>query len=271
MTDFLCLGSGSSGNSYLLKNGNTCILIDAGIGIRTLKKTLKEYGFPLDHIDAVLITHDHADHIKAVGHLANDHNKPIYATEMVHMGINRNYCISSKLTSKHQHTVNKGQATQIGNFLVTPFEVSHDSTDCVGYKIEAEGITFCLITDCGHITAQVAQAVSEAQYLVIESNHEESMVQSGPYPAYLKSRILSNQGHLSNRQCADALVSYATPLLRHVWLCHLSEENNHPELAKKTVDQILRSNGIVVGKDFEVEVLKRKTPSGPFLLQEDHI
>ncbi len=266
MIEFLSLGSGSSGNSYLLKTENSGILIDAGISIRNLKKSLKEYGFSLDHINAVFVTHDHADHIKAVGHLANDHEKPIYATELVHMGINRNYCISSKLTAKHQCIVNKEQQTVIGDFTVTAFEVSHDSTDCVGYKIEAEDITFCVITDCGQITHQVAQAISVANYLVIEANHEESMLASGPYPAYLKGRILSGQGHLSNKQCADALVSYATPELRHVWLCHLSEENNHPELARKTIDQVLRSNGLIIGKDFEVEVLKRKTPSGVYFL-----
>lgn len=266
MLEFLCLGSGSSGNCYLLKTENTGILIDAGIGIRQLKKSLKEYGFSLDHIDAVLITHDHADHIKAVGHLANDFNKPVYATELVHLGINRNYCTTSKLTVEHQRVVCKRVETQIGDFTVKPYEVSHDSTDCVGYRIETMGITFCIITDCGVVTRQVAEAISAANYLVIEANYEESMLQSGPYPAYLKGRIQSEKGHLSNHQCAEALVNHATPELRHVWLCHLSEENNHPELARKTVDQILRSNGIVTGKDFELEVLKRKTPSGVYTL-----
>lgn len=266
MLEFLCLGSGSSGNCYLLRTENSGILIDAGIGIRLLKKTLKEYGFTLDHIDAVLITHDHADHIKAVGHLANDFNKPVYATELVHLGINRNYCTTSKLTPEHQRIVCKGRETQIGDFTIKPYEVSHDSTDCVGYRIEANGITFCIITDCGVVTNHVAEAISAANYLVIEANYEESMLQSGPYPAYLKGRIQSEKGHLSNHQCADALVQYATPDLKHVWLCHLSEENNHPELARKTVDQILRNNGIVAGKDFELEVLKRKTPSGVYTL-----
>lgn len=266
MLEFLCLGSGSSGNCYLLKTGNSGILIDAGIGIRQLKKSLKEYGFSLDHIDAVLITHDHADHIKAVGHLANDFNKPVYATELVHLGINRNYCTTSKLTAKHQRIMCKGTETQIGDFTIKPYEVSHDSTDCVGYRIETMGTTFCIITDCGVVTHQVAEAISAANYLVIEANYEESMLQSGPYPAYLKGRIQSEKGHLSNHQCAEALANHATPELKHVWLCHLSEENNHPELARKTVDQVLRSNGIVAGKDFELEVLKRKTPSGVYIL-----
>ncbi len=266
MIEFLCLGSGSSGNSYFLKTPNSGILIDAGIGIRQMKKSLKEHGFSLDLVDAVFITHDHADHIKAVGHLANDFDKPIYATELVHLGINRNYCITSKLTPEHQRIVSKGQTTQFGGFSITPFEVSHDSTDCVGYRIEAEGVVFCIVTDCGVVTPQVADAITQANYLVIEANHEESMLQNGPYPAYLKGRIQSEKGHLGNRQCAQALVSYATPNLRYVWLCHLSEENNHPELARKTIDQMLRENGIIAGKDFGLEVLKRKTPSGVYKL-----
>ncbi len=266
MIEFLSLGSGSSGNSYLLKTENGGILIDAGIGIRLLKKSLKEYGFSLEHVDGVFITHDHADHIKAVGHLANDFNKPIYATELVQLGINRNYCTTSKLTPEHQRVVCKNESVEIGDFIVTPFEVSHDSTDCVGFCVESQGVTFCIITDCGAITPQVAEAIGAANYLVIEANHEESMLQSGPYPAYLKGRIQSEKGHLSNKQCAEALVSYATPELKRVWLCHLSEENNHPELARKTIDQILRNNGIVAGKDFELEVLKRKTPSGIYKL-----
>lgn len=267
MIEFLCLGSGSSGNGYFLKTANTGILIDAGISIRTLKKHFKAYGYSLDQVDAVFITHDHADHIKAVGQLANDHNKPIYATSVAHTGINNNYCVSTKLTATHQHFVEKGTPTQLGDFSITPFEVSHDSSDCVGYLITAGTTSFCLVTDCGEVTPPVAEAIAQTKYLVLEANHEEAMLASGPYPAYLKGRIRSSRGHLSNQQCADALAANATPELRHVWLCHLSEENNHPELAKKTIDQTLRTFGLITGVDFNVEVLKRKVPSGVYFLE----
>ena len=109
--------------------------------------------------------------------------------------------------------------------------------------------------------------IAQTKYLVLEANHEEAMLASGPYPAYLKGRIRSSRGHLSNQQCADALAANATPELRHVWLCHLSEENNHPELAKKTIDQTLRTFGLITGVDFNVEVLKRKVPSGVYFLE----
>ena len=159
------------------------------------------------------------------------------------------------------HVIEKSVPFNVGEFKVTPFGVPHDSTDNVGYFVECGGVTFCLITDVGHITEEMHDFISRSNYLVIEANHSVEMLQQGPYPQYLKDRILGPNGHLSNDDCANALADYATPILRHVWLCHLSEENNHPELARKTVEQILRSKGIVAGKAFELEVLKRTTPS----------
>lgn len=276
MIKFLCLGSGSSGNCYYLKTEKNSILIDAGIPIRTTKRLLRQYGFSLEAVNGIFITHDHADHIKAVGHLANDMGKLIYATEKVHMGINTNYCTTSKVTEPSRRYLYKGESTQLGDFCITPFEVSHDSSDCVGYKVEAEGITFCLATDVGQVTPSIAEAIGQANYLVLEANHDEEMLQQGPYPNYLKGRIRSARGHLSNRECADALITYATPQLHQVWLCHLSEENNHPELARKTVETMLRSYGIAVCNgfntqsdpaDFGLEILNRQTPTGVFELK----
>ena len=138
MIKFLCLGSGSSGNCYYLKTEKSSILIDAGIPVRTLKKTLRDYGFSLEAVDGIFITHDHADHIKAVGHLANDFGKLIYATEKVHIGINNNYCTTSKVTEPSRRYLYKGETCQIGDLNITPFEVSHDSSDCVGFRIKVE-------------------------------------------------------------------------------------------------------------------------------------
>ena len=261
MVRFFCLGSGSSGNSYFLTTGRTSILIDAGLSIRVLRRALGEHGFKIGMLDGVLVTHDHADHIKSVGNLANDHDIPIYATPEVLMGINRNYCVTSKLTESHARQVSKAQPFVLGDFIITPFEVLHDSSDCVGYRVQAEGVTFCLITDAGQVTPVLEEMVQEANYLVLESNHDEEMLLRGPYPAYLKGRIRSGRGHLSNRECANLLAQHATEKLRHVWLCHLSEENNHPELARKTVATVLRGFGIIEGVDFLIDVLRRKTPS----------
>ena len=117
------------------------------------------------------------------------------------------------------------------------------------------------MTDVGHVTDEMKNVIGLANYLVLEANHDDEMLKNGPYPEHLKSRIKSKIGHLSNRECGVALAENATPNLKHVWLCHLSEENNHPELARKTIEQVLRGYGIIAGTDFKLDVLKRKVPS----------
>ena len=261
MLRFISFGSGSSGNSYYLYTETDSILIDVGVGIRALKKHFHNYGLRFEDVHHIFITHDHADHVKSVGSLSTDYHLPVYATRKIHVGIERNYCVRKKIAPNHVHVIEKGVPLNVGEFKVTPFGVPHDSTDNVGYFVECEGVTFCLITDVGHITEEMHDFIGRSNYLVIEANHSEEMLQQGHYPQYLKDRILGPNGHLSNVACGQALADYASPGLRHVWLCHLSEENNHPELARKTVEQILRSKGIVVGKDFELEVLRRKMPS----------
>jgi phosphoribosyl 1,2-cyclic phosphodiesterase len=265
---FISLGSGSSGNCYLLQSGETSILLDVGISMRSLKKHLKECDISLENdISAVFVTHDHADHIKSVGSMSADFSLPIYATREVHAGINRNYCVTKKVSQDLACYVEKGKTITLGDFQVTPFGVPHDSTDNVGYFIEAGGTDFCLITDAGMVTDEMKPFICRAHHLVIEANHDEEMVMNGPYPQFLKERILSGTGHLSNRSCGEAIVQNMSEDLKRVWLCHLSEENNHPELARKTVESILRSYGIVAGADLQLEVLKRNSPTGPYELE----
>ena len=229
MLKFISFGSGSSGNCYLLATPTDALLIDIGVGLRGLKKACRDYGVSLSSVKHVLVTHDHADHIKSVGAFSNDYQVPIYATREVHNGINRNYCVVKKVATDLVRLVEKGKTLQLGDFTVTPFAVPHDSLDNVGYFIEAEGTNFCLMTDAGCVTDEMKQYISQARHLVIEANHDIEQ-------------------------------------LKNVWLCHLSEENNHPELARKTVESVLRSYGIVVGTDVRLEVLKRTTPTGPFEL-----
>ena len=266
MLKFISFGSGSSGNCYWLSTETDALIIDVGVGLRGLRKNCKEYGVSLQKVHHVLITHDHADHIKSVGSISDDFSLPIYATREVHAGINRNYCITKKVAPELACYVEKGKTIELGDFNVTPFNVPHDSTDNVGYFIEAGGTNFCLITDAGMVTDEMKSYISRAHHLVIEANHDEEMVMSGPYPQFLKERILSGTGHLSNRSCGIAIAENMSEGLKHVWLCHLSEENNHPELARKTVESVLRSYGIVVGADLQLEVLKRNSPTGPYEL-----
>ena len=266
MLKFLSCGSGSSGNCYLLYTDTDCLMIDCGVGIRSLKKHFHNYGLRLNMVHNVLITHDHADHVKSVGSISGDLQIPVYTTEDIHRGISQNWCVRRKIDSRLVRNLTKGEEISIGEFKVTSFGVPHDSTDCVGYSIEHDSTRFTLVTDCGHITEDIAHYISISNYLVIEANHEPEKLAAGPYPHHLKVRISGPNGHLSNESCAKALVENASPVLRHVWLCHLSDENNHPELAKKTIEAVLRDSGIIAGKDFMLEVLKRKIPSEMFEL-----
>jgi phosphoribosyl 1,2-cyclic phosphodiesterase len=206
-----------------------------------------------------------------VGSFSHDYNVPVYATKEVHDGINRNYCVTQKVAGNMAHTLQKGVTIQVGDFHVTPFSVPHDSSDNVGYFIEAGGTDFCIITDAGSVTDEMRSFITRAHNLVLEANHDIEMVQNGPYPKFLKERILSATGHLSNKECGQTLVENMSEHLQHVWLCHLSEENNHPELARKTVESILGSYGVIVGVDVKLDVLKRNSPTGPFDLYGDKI
>lgn len=266
MLKFISFGSGSSGNCYLLMTPADGIIIDVGVGLRGLRKQCRDYGVSLSKVHHVLITHDHADHIKSVGSLSHDFSLPVYATRQVHIGINRNYCVTKKVTSELTKILEKGHTEKIGDFTITPFGVPHDSSDNVGYFIEAEETNFCLITDAGMVTDEMKNYISRARNLVIEANHDVEMVQGGPYPQFLKDRILSGTGHLSNHACGQAIAENMSEQLKHVWLCHLSEENNHPELARKTVEAVLRDHGIIAGVDIQLEVLKRTVPTGPYEL-----
>lgn len=268
MLGFISFSSGSSGNCYFLYTANDGLMIDAGVGVRTLKKYFKDYGLNLEQVHHLLITHDHADHIKCVGSISHDLHLKVYATEEVHQGIDRNYSVSRKVDQIDRCYIEAGRTMQLGDFEVTPFRVPHDSSDNMGYMIQAEGEAFCIITDAGTVTPEMAKFIGQATSLVIEANHDREMLVSGPYPEHLKVRIVSDTGHLSNTLCAEAIAQNMSEQLKRVWLCHLSEENNHPELARKTVEQVLRSYGIIAGKDIELEVLKRTIPTGIFMLKD---
>lgn len=257
---FMSLASGSSGNCYYLGYDDCGILIDAGIGVRTIKKHLKEAGIPMESILGVFVTHDHADHIKAVGHLGEKLHIPIYTTAEIHGGINKSYCMTEKLYASVRY-IEKEEPMQLGHFRITSFEVPHDGTDNVGYCIEVGGKVFSFVTDLGEITPLAAQYILKAHYLILEANYDEEMLKMGPYPAYLKQRISGKNGHLSNSAAADFLAENITEELQFIWLCHLSKDNNHPELAYKTVEWKLKSKGVIVGKDVQLLALKRSTPS----------
>lgn len=259
---FFCLASGSSGNCYFLGNREYGLLIDAGIGIRTIQKTLTEYGTPLSKIRAVLVTHDHTDHVKAVGCLATKHNIPVYATERVHSGIGQNRYTLTKIANHSKKIIELEKAFTIEDFTITPFEVLHDSIENVGFHLSFRQQQFVLATDIGQITPVIEKYAQTANHIVFEANYDDNMLLNGKYPLHLKKRISSGMGHLNNESTAKFLAKIYNKQLRNIWLCHLSKDNNTHQLAFATVASQLEKAGAKIGTNLNLEVLKRHKSSG---------
>ena len=264
---FRCFASGSSGNCYYLGTRQRGILIDAGISARQIQKCLREMGLDFQNIMGVLITHDHADHIRAVGTLGERVKLPIYTTALIHEGIDRNYGVREKLRTSRRY-FEKGQPWELFGMTINTFGIEHDSTDCLGYAIDFQGQRFVIITDCGSVNEELEAYIRTANHLVIEANHDEHMLLNGPYPTYLKERILSPRGHQSNDVCGELLARNWHEGLRNIWLCHLSLENNDPEVAYDTVAEHLLDAGVVPGEDVFLKALDRTTPSPIYELND---
>ena len=268
MLKFICFGSSSSGNCYYINVEGYGLLIDLGIGLRGFKRDMRNYGLSFGEIKAQLVTHDHTDHVKSVGAFSGEFHLPVYASELVHQGMQRNYFMSKKIAAEYRHVVVPGEEFVLGPYTITPFEVPHDSMGNCGYFITAGDTSFCIVTDMGHVTDEIRSYVARAHYLVIEANYDAGMLASGPYPPFLKRRIAGNRGHMDNVETARLLAESLSPEARRVWLCHLSEENNHPELARKTVESALAEAGKLGGDArLQLEVLKRKVPSPLYELE----
>lgn len=284
---FLPIGSGSCGNCYYLESCGTAIIIDLGIGIRAFKRHIRDFGLSLPLIKAVIVTHDHTDHIKGVGPFAIEQHTPVYASELVHRGIDRNRMMTKKIPQEQKVFTTLDTPFEVGPFRITPFAVMHDSNDCNGYFIEItqpeppedlfdtakacaqpsedEPLTFCIITDCGTFSDNLIPYIKRARYLVIEANFDAQMLKTGPYPDRLKRRIMNGHGHLDNAICAKMLAQHLTPSTKHVWLCHLSEENNHPAIAQSTIKNAIDESALP--EKPEVSVLRRNVPTGIFILK----
>jgi len=262
---FQSFGSGSSGNCYFIGNASHGLLIDAGIGVRTIRKHLKNMGLDYENMWGVFVTHDHADHIKAVGPIGEKHRVPIYATKKVHEGIQKSYCVTEKLYSSRKY-IEKGETVQVGEFKVTAFPVSHDATDSVGYTVEYKEKRFTFATDLGFVGDEVAEHLKMADFMVLEANYDAQMLAQGSYPFHLKKRIDAPTGHLSNDQAGLFLAENFNERMKCVFLCHLSRENNMPEIAYTTVQNYLNDRQITVGKDLTLITLDRMDASELYLL-----
>jgi len=252
------LGSGSSGNAVLLESDGMRLLIDAGFGPLTLARRMKLAGVDAASVAACVVTHDHSDHVCGVGKAARRWGWQVFATE----GTAR----TPDLATTHVTTFASGEQVRVGAFEVEAVATPHDATEPVGVVVTAVGtgarVGICY--DVGHVNDGVRTLCQCVDVLVLEANHDEGMLWAGPYPPWLRARIASSTGHLSNRAAAEVARDVATPQLAHVILAHLSEQNNSPELAQRTVRAALRKT-VFQGKlstSYQDAVVGPFTPRG---------
>jgi len=244
--------SGSSGNSTLIVQNNTLILLDCGTSGKKLTQAIEALGFSCSDIDAILLTHEHIDHIKGAGILSRRFDIPVYATEETFSKMD-----IGPLNDKNINTVVADKEIVIGETPVTPFSISHDAADPVGYTFNLKEGKFSSLTDTGVITEDIYNHVHDSKFLMLESNHDVDMLQYGNYPYQLKRRILSSIGHLSNNTAASMAAKMMENGTQHIMLSHLSNENNTPEIAYKTTENALSEKGGIIGKDIMLSVANR--------------
>ena len=250
MIEAYSLFSGSSGNCTLVRSGDTAILLDAGRSRRAIAGALGSVGWDLSRIEGIFITHEHTDHVGALTQIAKHEGIAIHASCGTADALARLDFVGNTLT---RHPVIYGET--VGNLTITAFPLPHDSACHVGYVVrDREGDGICIATDMGHICEALLASLTGCRGALIEANHDIDMLRVGPYPAYLKSRILSPVGHLSNEDCGRVAAYAESVGVRHLALGHLSEENNTPRLAYDTVAAHL-------GGDTYLTVCDRCTPT----------
>ena len=264
MLKFMSLSSGSCGNCYYLGTGKEGIIIDAGVSLRRLKKTLVENGLDMDSFSAVLVTHDHLDHIRHLGSFCKKLNKPVYTTEVIHGALAR-HTFTAPTIAPCRRILDSDQWNEVAGMLVRYFIVPHDATQTVGYAVKVNGRMFVIMTDVGRMTDEAVEFARQADAVVVESNYDMDMLMSGPYTYELKMRIVQGCGHLSNDECASAIKRFWHPGLKNIFLCHLSENNNTRELAYKCTAEALKEIGVEKGT-VSLRCLPRQYPSPMFEL-----
>ena len=237
------LASGSKGNAALVSAGTRHFLVDAGLSCRELNRRLQTLGLGIEKLDAVFITHEHIDHIKGLETLCKNYRVPVYATLKTWYWIFNRLKISDKSCC-----LSWQQPVTLDGVTIDHFPVPHDAADPHGYTFtcNANGAKCTYLTDTGFVTDEVRQAAENSEILILEANHDVEMLKNGSYPQTLKQRILSTRGHLSN-ESAGRLLALLECRPKIVFLAHLSEENNRPALACKTVRDILKKHGLKPG------------------------
>ena len=263
--EFCSFASSSSGNSYLIKEGNTNLLVDCGISGKKIFSGLKECGLSPEDVDGILITHEHSDHVKSIRVTAKKCvNATVYTTAGTWMHI------GDLVPPDKQILFRRGDAFSIGDIDVQSFALSHDADEPVGYSFRAAGRCASIVTDTGYITEEIFQMVKSSDLIALEANHDPEILRFCNYPYPVKRRILSDFGHLSNQAAGECLCRLIREASRRdddmdqrttILLSHLSKQNNTPDIAIQTISSVLQESGIIPGGNLQIEVVDRDTPS----------
>ena len=251
------LASGSSGNATLVATANTRILLDAGLSMRELGKRLAAVGEQLSDIDAILITHEHSDHVAGLPVLARNRGvrAVIYMTRLTAPSIDWGETPPARL-----ETFQAGAAFSIGDLEVESFGIPHDAVDPVGYAFTAEGVRIGVATDLGYVPESVKFHLRRTDLLLLEANHDLDMLKVGPYPWSVKQRVMSRVGHLSNLGMSEFLARDLDSSTAFLVMGHLSEQNNHPEIVRLVATQTLEGRGLAA----RLSIAAQRTPSEVF-------
>lgn len=248
---FSVLASGSTGNALYLETDEVRLLVDAGVSGRQLEQLLAAYHVSPGQLDAIVVSHEHIDHVKGIGVLARRYRLPIYANAATWQAMPSQV---GEIPEELRRFFDTGKTFCIGDVEIESFSTSHDAADPVGFCFYHGPAKLGLATDLGYMSHKVMDKLRDAHVLILESNHDVEMLRMSRYPWDVKRRILSDIGHLSNEAAGDALAAMLNrgASIRHVFLAHLSQENNMLELAHMTVEQILRQADVDVGKDIRL-------------------
>jgi phosphoribosyl 1,2-cyclic phosphodiesterase len=254
---FCSLYSGSSGNSIFVSTGKSKVLIDAGMPGKSIEKALNEIGETCENLDGIFVTHEHSDHTKGVGILSRKYNIPIFANSLTWEAMIKSL---GNIKDENIKIINNS-SVNLNDLDILSYDIPHDAAAPCGYALVHKNKKICIATDLGYFSQTVKNQLNDADVILLESNHDVEMVKFGPYPYPLKKRILSDIGHLSNESCGNAIVELTNHNQKTIILGHLSKTNNFPELAYKTIVNILEENNIKINKDVVLSMAKRDMPS----------
>lgn len=240
---FSVLASGSTGNAFYIATEQERILVDAGLSGKKLNYLFQEAGVDPAKLNRILVTHEHSDHIKGLGIVARKYNLPIYANEKTWKAMEHSI---GKISAEQKFIFGTSQVKTFGDMDVESFGVSHDAAEPMFFTFRHERKKIALVTDLGYVSERIKKTVEDADAYIFEANHDVEMLRMGRYPWNIKRRILSDSGHISNEDSALALTDVIGNQTKRIYLAHLSQDNNMKELARMSVDSVLKERGIAL-------------------------